>query len=273
VAVIIPCRDYARFLPEAVASVAAQTWPALQCVIVDDGSADDTAAVALQLRARHPRLDVRLVRQRNLGVAQARNAGVRATGARLVMQLDADDRLEPHAVAKLVAALRADGADVAHCDAREFDGGDRLLPAAARVTLPLLRRGNALNYCALLRRELFAWLGGYRDIRSGYDDWDLWLSAAAAGCRFVRVPEPLLRYRRHGSSLMDRERTRGAALRAQVVLNHPATFSARQLALAADVLARDGDPRPQRALGLCLRQALDSLLAGRIRAAWRALCP
>ncbi len=271
VAVVIPVHDYAHFLPDAVASVAAQTWPAVECVIVDDGSTDDTAAVASELIARHKSLRLRFVQQPNQGVAQARNHGVRHTTAPLVMQLDADDRLEPDAIARLVAALRADPtADIAHCDAREFGEGDARLAAVPRVSLARLRRGNCLNYCALLRRDLFLRLGGYRDIRGGYDDWDLWLSAAEAGARFTHVAAPLLRYRRHGMSLMDRERARGHVLRAQVVFNHPRTFARRELRLAADVLAQDASARDPD-LGLRLRLAFDALLAKRVRRAWRHL--
>ena len=46
VAIVVPCHNYARFLPDAVASVAAQTWRNVQCVIVDDGSTDDTGTLA-----------------------------------------------------------------------------------------------------------------------------------------------------------------------------------------------------------------------------------
>ncbi len=271
VAVVIPCHNYARFLPDAVASVVAQTWRPLQCVVVDDGSTDDTAALVLELSALHPSLDLRLVRQRNQGVAQARNHGVRATDAPLVMQLDADDRLRPDAVAQLVAAfLRDPGLGIAHCDAREFGASHRPLPAAADVTLARLRRGNAMNYCALVRRTVFRFLCGYRDIRGGYDDWDLWLSAAAAGFRFGHVPQPLLLYRRHGKSLMDRERAREAVLRAQVVANHPDVYSPRQTARARELLTRDALGQP---LGSLLQQAWDLLGERRLRRAWRTLRP
>lgn len=246
VAVVIPCHNYARFLPDAVGSVAGQTWRHLQCVVVDDGSTDDTAAVTATLMAQHPTLDLRLVRQANTGVGCARNAGVRATTSPLVMQLDADDRLTPNAVASLVGAFAAEPAiDVAYCDAEEFGAATRPMLAASRVSLSSLRRDNRLNYCALVRRTAFVHVGGYRDIRSGFDDWDLWLSLAAAGFRFRHVAERLLLYRRHGASLMDRESTRMLALRAQVVLNHPDTFGLRQLRWAEAVLRRDAAGAPR----------------------------
>jgi len=92
VTVVIPCFDQARYLPAAVASVRAQTCGPVACVVVDDGSTDDTAAVASQLGTT-------VLRQANAGVSAARNAGLAAARSDLVVFLDADDMLLPDAVA------------------------------------------------------------------------------------------------------------------------------------------------------------------------------
>jgi glycosyltransferase involved in cell wall biosynthesis len=92
VSVIIPCYNQGRFLAEALESVLAQSRPADQIIVVDDGSTDDTAEVA----RRYDR--VRCVRQANLGLAQARNRGLDEATARYVVFLDADDRLRPNAL-------------------------------------------------------------------------------------------------------------------------------------------------------------------------------
>lgn len=269
VAVVVPCHDYGRYLPDAVASVATQTWRHVQCVIVDDGSDDDSADIAAQLQREHRDLDLGLLRQPNRGVSQARNVGARASSAPLLLQLDADDRLHPEAIARMVATLQANPEiDVVHCDAQEFGDGDQVMAGADRVDTATLRRGNRLNYCGLMRRALFFAVGGYRDIRGGYDDWDLWLSVAKFGGRFHHLPEILLHYRRHGASVMDRGRHRDAILRAQVVRNHPDLFSARKLTLARDVL--DGDANGSTtSFALGFRQRLDLLGDRRLRRALR----
>ena len=72
VSVIIPCYNHGRYLPEAVASVVAQTFGDWELIIVDDGSTDDSAAVAEQLIARHPQQRMRLLRQANQGLSASR---------------------------------------------------------------------------------------------------------------------------------------------------------------------------------------------------------
>ena len=92
VAVIIPTFNHARFLAEAIKSVLAQTRPADEIIVVDDGSTDDPAAVV----AKFP--TVRLIRQDNRGLSAARNTGLRNCKASHIVFLDADDRLLPTAL-------------------------------------------------------------------------------------------------------------------------------------------------------------------------------
>src|SRR5690348_130160 len=93
VSVVITTYNHARFLGEAIESVLAQTVPPFEVIVVDDGSTDDPAAVV----RRYPQL--RLIRQRNQGLAAARNTGWRASGGSYLVFLDADDRLLPNALA------------------------------------------------------------------------------------------------------------------------------------------------------------------------------
>ena len=92
ISIIIPCYNQARYLAEAIKSALAQTHSHIQVVVVDDGSVDSTAEVA----SHYP--EVRLVRQRNQGVAQARNVGLYQSSGDYVIFLDADDRLARTAV-------------------------------------------------------------------------------------------------------------------------------------------------------------------------------
>ncbi len=247
VAIVIPCYRYAHLLPEAVASACAQTWRNLRIVIVDDGSPDDTAAVAARLIAQHPERHITLVRQANGGLSAARNAGVRATDSAFVLPLDADDRLVPDAVAQLVAALEAQCADVATPCGRTF--GDEQRPL---VTLPVtsrrLRAGNCLIYASMFRRALFDRIGGYStELRIGYEDWDFWLSALEHGARFAHVTAELFGYRKHGATMLAAADGKAIQLRAQITSRHPRLFARWRVRLAERVLA--GGERP----GLWLR--------------------
>src|SRR5690349_15016470 len=91
VSIIVPCYNYARFLPDAVASVLAQTFEDWELIVVDDGSTDASLAVARQLIARHPDRRMRVFHQSNQGNAATRNTGAQLAVGEYIMFLDADD--------------------------------------------------------------------------------------------------------------------------------------------------------------------------------------
>jgi glycosyltransferase involved in cell wall biosynthesis len=101
VSVVIPCFNQGHYLREALQSVLAQTLPPAEIVVVDDGSTDNTAAIAGEYSK------VRCVHQRNRGLASARNAGAAHTTGEHIVFLDADDRLKPDALAIGVRELVA----------------------------------------------------------------------------------------------------------------------------------------------------------------------
>src|SRR5271165_1119891 len=90
ISVIIPCYNQSHFLGEAISSVRNQRYPHYEVVVVDDGSTDDTAAVAASFDG------VICIKQRNQGLGAARNAGFHHSHGTYVVFLDADDRLLPN---------------------------------------------------------------------------------------------------------------------------------------------------------------------------------
>lgn len=268
VAVVIPCYRQAHLLPDAVTSVLGQTWPDVRCIVVDDGSPDDTAEVVAGLQARHPGRAIQLVRQPNRGLAAARNAGVRAGAAPLLLPLDADDRLQPEAVARMAATLVGDPtlAVVTPCG-RTF--GDLDAPLITRpATRSRLRRGNCLIYSSMFTRAAFDLAGGYDEsMRQGYEDWDFWLRLMARGARFAHLTDDLFRYRKHGHTMLADADARAPLLRARIALNHPTLFPAWRRALARRLLARPERPSLLVRLGVLATLLLD----GRRRLLWRQL--
>lgn len=94
VSVVIPCFRQGHLLQEAIESVLSQGFSDLEILIVNDGSPDDTQAVAQRLIDANPDFDIRCISTRNQGVAHARNTAIRASGGKFILPLDADDRLE-----------------------------------------------------------------------------------------------------------------------------------------------------------------------------------
>src|SRR4051794_2842896 len=102
VTVVTPCYNAARFIERTIGSVCAQTFGDWEYVIVDDGSKDDSAAVVERwIAAKGLGVKIRLVRQPNGDKCRACNAGVRhaSAGTKYLYFLDADDMLEPGALA------------------------------------------------------------------------------------------------------------------------------------------------------------------------------
>ncbi len=214
VSVVIPCYDQAHYLHEAIESVNTQSYPHLELVVVDDGSHDNTAAVT----ARYP--GVKLVRQDNAGLSDARNTGLRHTSGAYLIFLDADDRLLPNAVADGLAAFKK------HPEAAFVAGRHRLIDAEGMAIIELPRPDLADDpYEALLRRNVIAMhgavmyqritlqrMGGFHPALDACEDYDLYLRIAR------KMPihsheELVAEYRRHGSAISDDiDRMRRASL-------------------------------------------------------------
>lgn len=192
VSVVIPCFNDERFVGEAIESALAQTYADIEVLVVDDGSTDDSAGVAGRFGS-----PVRVVRKPNDGVSSARNFGIERARGEYIVFLDADDRLDPHFVTKTLRALHEDpGVGFAYTQFR-FVGREQKVSEWHAFDRAQLTVGNYISPTALIR---VAALGSVRfdeRLRTGYEDWDFYLSLAEQGTRGVLVDEPLLLYRKH----------------------------------------------------------------------------
>lgn len=199
IAVVIPAYNLARYLPEAVESVLAQTVPPdqLEVLVIDDGSTDATAAVASRFAPR-----VRYIRQTNRGLPATRNRGIRETTAPYVAFLDADDRLLPTKLADEVAVLESEPTiDIAYSGWYYIDERGERLPQHGWSRdegdlLPRLLLGNVIHpHAALVRRSILEASGGFDETLTSVEDWDLWIRLSAAGARWRLVDHAALEYR------------------------------------------------------------------------------
>lgn len=244
VSVVIPCYRQAEFLPFAVASVVRQTFTDWEIVVVDDGSPDETHAVARRLSERMAPGRLRLIRQENSGLAAARNLGIAAARGRYVLPLDCDDGIDPTYLEKTVGALEAaPSAGIAATDTATFGAQETSWCLERPFEPEVLREANVITYCSLYRREVWEVVGGYNpNMSAGYEDWDFWIGCAERGVRAVYVREPLFFYRVKPQSMITSALRRDRELRARIVLNHPTLYEAARQAEAARILA--GAPLP-----------------------------
>ena len=166
VSVIVPAHNAAATLAETLASLTAQTLPAIEVLVVDDASTDGTRDVAARQVAADPRFRL-LAFAENRGVAEARNAGLEAARGRWVLFLDSDDWIEPGHLASLVAAAEADpgamGAFSGYRFARE-DGrpGEAIRPRLEGDLFAIMAQRCPLKiHACLVRREAVLAVGGF----------------------------------------------------------------------------------------------------------------
>lgn len=225
VAVVIPCFDDGATLRDALASLAGQE--PLELVVVDDGSTDgETLATLAAVEAE----GVRVVRRDNGGLSAARMTGVEHTSAPYVLPLDADDALEPGAVAALADALDANAeAVLAWGDAEVWGELETRLTVGRRLDAWQISYLNTLPVASLVRRDALLAVGGWQ-LRHGYEDWDLWMAFAERSWHGVYVGAPVFRYRRRGGRMLEGCIPRHGELYAELRDRHPALFSSRRSA-------------------------------------------
>jgi glycosyltransferase involved in cell wall biosynthesis len=219
VAVIVPARNRADLLGEALESVLRQRYGDWEIVVVDDASTDDTSDVARAYAARCPERITVLTLAHNVGVGAARTIGINASrGGELICLLDHDDYLREDYLTRMVDAYDAAVAAGRHpgvisCDAlvltpdgiapAPWSGGNGVLD---HIDLDSMISNNRVHARAVFSRAAFDDVGGeFAPECRGSDDYDLWLRMLEVGYEAIAVPEPLVVYRDHpGSYSRDR---------------------------------------------------------------------
>lgn len=212
VSVIIAAFNAEPYLREACLSVLGQTYPALELIVVDDGSTDATAAVVRELAASDSR--VRLIQQENRGVAAARNTAIAHGAGEFIAPLDADDVWDRTKIARQVERLQASGpgTGIAYCWWAWIDDKGAVLDRSPRWQI----EGHAVSRLAevnftgsasvpLYRRSCLDQVGAYdvtlqRHQSQGCEDWELALRVASRWKVSV-VPAVLVGYRRRTDSM------------------------------------------------------------------------
>ena len=203
VSVVLPVRDGARYLREAVESVLGQSLADLELIVVDDGSTDETPAMLAGFG--DPRL--RILRQDRLGLVAALNRGLETAEAPYLARMDADDVSLPKRLERQVAfledhsraALVVPGVELVDEEGRPV-GTIVLPPDDADLRRRLLLRNPITHGSVVLRRSALDTAGGYRAAHGANEDYDLW-RRLARDWELAAIPELLYRYRVHADAV------------------------------------------------------------------------
>lgn len=187
---------------EALASVCAETYEEIECVVVDDGGTFELPGAGLTR-------DVRVLRSDRRGVAHARNLGLAAARGEFVIFLDDDDVAMPHRIATLVEAAQRHRAELCFGMTRRVSAGS---PVELASVPTHARSFDAVGLCdviacaphvnsVLVRTALLRAVGGFDLEASHFDDWSAWIRLADQKIRMYRVGDVVAEWRLHGEGL------------------------------------------------------------------------
>lgn len=276
IAVVVPFKDRLALLREAIASLQAQTLPHWEALLIDDGSQSTTLVGLRELIAGEPRFRLLATApDRPAGACSARNAGVDAARAPLVVFLDSDDLLQPWALGSRVAAMASTpGLDYIVHNGEVFDSE----PGDVGVPWNTLDAGDPLDRFLAAdtpwqtsgptwRAATLARLGPWPEGAASWQDWEFHIRALCSGLRYGLAPQQDYSHRRAHAEAM---RSRHNDL--PVLASRAGTFARVAAALEAGGYATGA--RQELLASLCLRFALRcGRLHGDLPAALAILAP
>jgi glycosyltransferase involved in cell wall biosynthesis len=204
VSIIIPCYNYGWLLAETLESVLKQYHVEWECLVIDDGSSDNTKQVAESFAARDAR--IKYVYQVNGGMSNARNNGLRLAKGKYIQFLDSDDLLAPDKLSIQVTYLEANpDVDIVYSDVRFFQHEDaavisrsfdmrdtpwlRRVEGKGEVAVgPLVEYNDIVINSPLTRASLIQKAGPFDEQLRSVEDWEFWVRCAIAGANFKYLP-------------------------------------------------------------------------------------
>jgi glycosyltransferase involved in cell wall biosynthesis len=205
VSVITLCYKYERYLEECLKSVAAQTYRDYEHIVLnvdDDPQVDELCGKYWRTFVFEARRTVRSDMLAGVGLSTGRNELVFLACGDYIVNLDADDRVKPTFLEKMIAQAAPE--TLVCCGLQEFEQGSNAGWPSLPIGYEELKQANRLFNCTLFPKKAFVEVGGYDTALDnfGYEDWELWLSLTRNGCSVKIVPELLFEYRVHKDSLM-----------------------------------------------------------------------
>lgn len=200
ISVIIPCYNYAEFIPETLESILAQTYPHWEAIVVDDGSVDDTARVVAGYVARDSRVQYHY--QHNQGLSAARNTGISLARGKYIQLLDADDYIARTKLEIQVGLLnKNEDAALIYADTyifthktdvdtpREFRKFNLTMPPISGqggdLAVHMAPDNIFLPGSPLFKRSMAESVGPFDKSLFSLEDWDFWYRAVLKGHKFV----------------------------------------------------------------------------------------
>ena len=201
VSIIVPCYNQAQYLDEALQSVLDQTYVNWECIIVNDGSPDNTEEIANLWTAKDSRFIY--IYQENGGLSSSRNAGIEIAEGEFILPLDADDKISPKYIAMAIQAFQLDSSlKIVYCKAEKF-GNEEGLWQLPPFSIYDICHFNMIFCSAVFKKDDWEIVGGY-DINMiyGLEDWEFWIAILKKGGNVICLDEVGFYYRIRENSMV-----------------------------------------------------------------------
>ncbi|SDB22024.1 Glycosyltransferase involved in cell wall bisynthesis [Flavobacteriaceae bacterium MAR_2010_188] len=220
VSVVIPCFNQAEFLEEALTSVLEQDYQNWECLLVNDGSDDNTEGICNKWIAKDPRFQY--YAKKNSGLSATRNYGIVRSNGKYILPLDADDKISPNYLKECVSYLEgSQQLSLVYGKVEQF--GTRTGPwELGEYSYLDLLAYNMIHCCAMYPKSKWKEVGGYDEkMRQGLEDWEFWIKLLENNGQAVLLSQITFHYRIKDVSmitLMDKKSFRET--RAYVLKKH-----------------------------------------------------
>lgn len=194
VSIIVPCYNQSQYLDEALNSVLVQSYTNWECIIVNDGSTDNTEEITLKWENKDSRFIY--LKKKNGGLSAARNSGITISKSRYIIPLDADDILGKNYIKLALKEFSLDGTlKVVYSKGLKF-GKEKGLLSLTPFSLKNLSRNCMIFASAMFKKEDWSRVGGYDEkMIYGWEDWEFWIAILKNGGNVKRIEEVCFYYR------------------------------------------------------------------------------
>jgi len=201
VSIIVPCYNQAQYLDECLNSVLDQTYPNWECIIVNDGSPDNTEEVAMKWTNKDERF--KYLYKTNGGLSSARNEGIKNAVGTLILPLDADDKIANiYCELAINALVNNSSLSLIYANSEKFGLVNEIwdLPD---FSVEKLATENLIYCSAFFKKEDWERVGGYdENLMQGLEDWEFWIAILKKGGNVIKLKETCFYYRIKETSMI-----------------------------------------------------------------------
>lgn len=219
ISIIVPCYNQALYLEECLQSVLHQTYENWECIIINDGSSDNTEEIAKNWLEKDSRFSY--IFQKNQGVAAARNLGIETAKGSWILPLDADDKIGSEYLERAEKEMNSSIALIYAIG--EYFGGKTGVTDGEKYSYKELLRENCIFNSAFFQKKDWEKIGGYDPkMTDGLEDWEFWINLLKNNTGNVtKIPYKAYFYRiKNNSRSADMGRKKADAMIRHIVEKH-----------------------------------------------------